>query len=1431
MAWKQYTQEQRTEYQRKQQEEISQTFKRIDEGVQAVFSSDKYKEYLKFVSKFTDYSARNTMLINLQRPDATLVGSFGLWKKLGRSVNKGENGIMIMAPVVFKTNQYMEYERQAEDEWGNKLYNDDGTEKMETVEKNVTGLAFKKQYVFDLSQTDGKPIPDPVQELTGEINEEKLNVIFKAIKKVTDISPEYRDIMGGAKGFYSPSSKSIIIKNGMSGEQVLKTVVHESAHCLLHDPDKKIVTVKSPRNEKEVQAESIAFIVCEKLGVDTSEYSFPYIASWSEGKQLDQLIKFLDEIQKTSNTIFTAIDSELIKYKKRDLSVNEIMEDIELSNIQKAEMYIDIAAQYGVAFSDEEVVRITELAEKTENIGEVFRAIDDMAKTISQRSSYGYDFQYMNPIDTTEEALAAYDRGEAVYLLYPDGTEGMAENREEIENFEGLFGLEKEPKQVVAAEDNPDLYPVSKTEAIEMYGRGLDVFINGKQAASIDEVQNAPDTARICLSEYQYSAELDFDKGGLGNVRNQQFYDNYNQQNYGQQGGYQQRNNNIIGNTPYDQLGGRGQLQYYKGLNTKHAQNIARQLDADGVRYSGVIKGGTTTITINRADIPRYEAAVEKVKQMYARSSGRQNYSSEAPENAYSRTANNDNVQRLAQDIDSFLMNYNANGYREFAKNRTQAIMLLMNDLSSGNTANITKYLGMVANNVGDIQVALEANELLSRVNDFGTRSQNTYKNVPPQTNQGYRQNDPYVIGNTPYNQLGSRGELEYYPKLKNRHADNIAQKLNEYGVRFSGLRKGYTTTITINKADIPRYEQAVDEVKQMYQQNSQANNQINYQPAYSAPAYADRGGFGNARPFTGDFDSLPKHGGSLPDSFFETLSDLPKPKNVNVDYRSVPIVVESYMDAKMNGHLSELKASITASQDCRDYIDEHIHSEYENRNFPGFVQNIVDKFGIERAMYTLAATVQLKMQDGRFTNEVKDMARQYTFDSDKTRLKFLTETHPVMINSLYESLIEKRFHLQREQAVVHEQTELPEYYKDKFLKPIEKVSVREDFRGIPETKYYESSMDECFVEGIGWLNDDDYRRELRNSELPAQDFFEKVTKVRAYYIDTEGNFGAADMDKQVYNLLQDKTYDRKNEAEYAKCVAAYEERLKTAGVAERHTEYYGVRQQSDNRYAIISMAADGVVAVVKDKIPSVAEASRELLEVFDKRKGVAKVELIHPQNIEEISARGYVPDGTLPKHQFRIEPCKDDPECTHMLTKYTLNADNGTYDQTGILCYGDYFACNERLAAELKKPETLDHEQEKEKAPAEPITYEIYQLKGGDDNRDRRFVSIDSLMEQGMKPEFDRYDLVYKGDFAEFEQQGGTIGKQLEAVYRKFNLEHPEDFRGHSLSVSDVVVAKGKPYYVDTFGFKELKAFSPTEPERDKTAEQEKKQQKKTKR
>ena len=254
MAKRKYTPEETAEYNKRKKAEIDEMIKRIDEGVKAYFESDKYKEYLKFASKFTDYSARNTLLINMQRPDATLVAAYGKWQQLGRYVEQGETGIEILAPVTYKTNLVEEIDRPAVDEFGNKLYNEDGTEKIETVEKPMTGLAFKKIYVFDVSQTSGKEIPEFTSELQGDIDSARKEAVFAALKSVTGIDIEFKNINGGAKGYYSYKDNKIVIKSEMSDAQTLKTAFHEAAHCLLHDPNKNIVTNKSPRNEKEVQA-------------------------------------------------------------------------------------------------------------------------------------------------------------------------------------------------------------------------------------------------------------------------------------------------------------------------------------------------------------------------------------------------------------------------------------------------------------------------------------------------------------------------------------------------------------------------------------------------------------------------------------------------------------------------------------------------------------------------------------------------------------------------------------------------------------------------------------------------------------------------------------------------------------------------------------------------------------------------------------------------------------------------------------------------------------------------------------------------------------------------------------------------------------------------------------------------------------------------
>ncbi|MBD5128789.1 MAG: DUF3849 domain-containing protein, partial [Ruminococcaceae bacterium] len=1093
---KKYSAAEKAAFAEKKKSEMDEMIQRIDEGVKAVFESERYKEYLKFASKFTDYSARNTMLINMQRPDATLVAAFGKWKELGRHINKGESGIAIFAPAPYKTNQFVETQRPAFDELGNQLYNEDGTEKMETIETPLTGMAFKTVYVFDVSQTDGKELPEPVSELTGDVDSARKEAVFAAIRKLTGIEVEFQDIKGGSKGYYSPTEDKIVIKTGMSDAQTLKTVFHEAAHKLLHDPKSEIVTAKSPRNEKEVQAESVAFMVAEKFGLDTSEYSFPYIASWSEGKQLEQLKNALQEIQSAAKQISNAIESELLKMQKRHLSIDEKIADTELNNVQKAEFLIEDCADRGVEFSEEDTKTILEFAEQHEDISETVQLIEDMEVTQRQRDNYGYDFTYMKPIDSKEAALEAFDKGEAVYLLYPDNTEGMALERSEIENFSGYFGIEKEPKTTL--KQDSELTSVSKSVALEMWDKNSDVFIDGIPADSREDIVNAPDTAKFAVLEYQFSAELDFDRTNGGNT----MAGNYNNNNYGQQnyGQSAPTNPNVIGNTPYNQLGGKGQLQFYTDLKNRHADNIANQLNADGVRFSGLRKGEVTTITINKADIPRYEAAVEKVKQSYRqnsapdRSNPQQNYPNSG-QKSYNNAPNYPNFGSAEQQ--SAPTNPNVIGNTPYNQLGGKGQLQFYTDLKNRHADNIAAQLNAdgvrfsglrkgevttITINKADIpryEAAVEKVKQSYRQNsapDRGYQQQNVpEQNYQPNFQQQSAPKNPNVIGNTPYNQLGGKNELEFYTNLKNRHADNVAKQLDEDGVRFSGLRKGTVTTITINKADIPRYEAALAKVKQMYDRQNNPSAQV---------------------PETVFREQMPK-----PKPTEQPRTDIPEMSNDEPDnFRSVPICTQSLMEAKQSGNLGAWKDSVAASKACIKFIENNLDTAYEGRDLEGFVKQLNDKFGIDRSMYTVAATVQLKDQDGRFTNEVKSRAAQFSFDSDNMRLNFLTEQHPVKINHLYQQMMEMEHELRLNHSKPDEK--LSANFDGKLLYSSERVKLNDDFRGIPETKYYKSSANEYFIPEIGWLDNDAYEREKNNSDLTGKEFYAKVTRVNANCID-----------------------------------------------------------------------------------------------------------------------------------------------------------------------------------------------------------------------------------------------------------------------------------------------------------------------------------------
>ena len=293
----------------KNAQQVREITDKLEQGIKELFESERFKEYLRTMSKFYNYSFNNTLLIAMQKPEATYVAGYTSWQRnFDRQVMKGEKGIKILAPAPYKAQE----EREKIDPLTQKpVIGADGKAVTETVE--VLRPAFKVVSVFDVSQTDGKELPDIiVDELKGTV--ENYEAFFDALKQEAPVPISFEDIPGGAKGFFSPVESRIAIQEGMSEIQTVKTAIHEIAHAKLHafKPDEKAAPEdKKDRHTKEVEAESVAYTVCQRYGIETSDYSFGYIAGWSSGKETKELKSSLDTIRKTAAEMIESIDAKL----------------------------------------------------------------------------------------------------------------------------------------------------------------------------------------------------------------------------------------------------------------------------------------------------------------------------------------------------------------------------------------------------------------------------------------------------------------------------------------------------------------------------------------------------------------------------------------------------------------------------------------------------------------------------------------------------------------------------------------------------------------------------------------------------------------------------------------------------------------------------------------------------------------------------------------------------------------------------------------------------------------------------------------------------------------------------------------------------------------------------------------------------------------
>ena len=307
-------------------EKVKEITNKLEAGIKALFESEAFKKYLSTVAKFHNYSLNNTILIAMQRPDSTYVAGYTAWKnQFGRQVQKGEIGIKILAPTPYK--KQMEVDK-VDPSTGQKVMNPDGTAAKEL--KEIMVPAFKVVNVWDVRQTAGKPLPTiGVDELTGNVHQYEM--FFEALKRSCRVPIGFEQIGSGAKGYYHTVDHRIALQEGMSEVQTIKTLIHEMTHQALHAKDPRELPPDEPRltrNAKEVEAEAVAYTVAQHYGIETSDYSFAYIAGWSHDKDTPELKASLDRIRKTADELITGIDEQLALIRKE--KITEMVSEAEI---------------------------------------------------------------------------------------------------------------------------------------------------------------------------------------------------------------------------------------------------------------------------------------------------------------------------------------------------------------------------------------------------------------------------------------------------------------------------------------------------------------------------------------------------------------------------------------------------------------------------------------------------------------------------------------------------------------------------------------------------------------------------------------------------------------------------------------------------------------------------------------------------------------------------------------------------------------------------------------------------------------------------------------------------------------------------------------------------------------------------------------------
>ena len=997
---------------RKQQ--MKEITERLEQGVKDIFTSEMYTMYLRTMAKFHNYSFNNTLLIAMQRPDATLVAGFQAWKnKFNRYVKKGEKGIQIIAPAPIKE---VEEREKIDKDTGLAVLNENGEPEMERMEYVIP--RFRVTTVFDVSQTDGEPLPLlEVNELTASVKDYAL--LTAAIEQVSPVPIRFDEIEGEAKGYYSDIEKEICVQTGMGESQTIKTMIHEVAHAMLHNSDlMEQRGEEKDRLTKETEAESIAFTVCSALGIDTSDYSFPYVASWASGKELKELKDSMDTIRLTAADFLEKLEAAVAERSAERMTAMQYAEKLIGDKEQEKTIFDDEQRNLIVNFAfklddraaTEELVNGLAAAQSENDKEVVNRLMYDAQEKIenlpdgmigvSEMHDYGYLKDDVLPL-TKEGAREWHRAGEKIYPLFKDGAAGEFASKEQIEQHDGIFGIRTDTWERILLEQqesyleddfaHPEfpLSPISREQALRLFDEGKQIyFVRTSPWPTIvterAEIERGSDVFQIASSDL------------------------------------------VLEPSKEDSLLHSGEKQFgiYQ-ITDRDPEHDYRFMGLDFVQKKGV--------TVSRANYDLIYAAPLTNKDTLEAIFERFNIQRPADFTGHSLSVSdvvvlNDGSTVKAYYVDSI-------GFAElpeFFKERNMNLQketLLNEELQE---IEIFDKPGLFSNG------RLRDEEVPEGLYRYDLRGSDYDPGQPVTVEKNVVVNHAASVLMAEELDLGAKGRLELGGEGLNFTGAELTVRefMEEQQQKRSGLIHGDSDRITVEGHIGTWY--AVDETeiggeKFFLLEHEEHGDMaacvaVNEQGKLVAEDLwngFDDGFLDAVKEYLSEKWNMPNKDDVVSEIIEKAV---PVPDNSAQDYSDVPVYYEPFSYAQEHGEVDLYRTSYRMNSECKQAIHEAIADNYDGMHLgDDAVNQVVQQYGMERVGYILANTLHHKSYDGRFSASNKEWAEQVsTPEHNAERMTFRTDwvvdSHPAVLNgfvTMYRDELEAQKKLEQEQPFV----------------------------------------------------------------------------------------------------------------------------------------------------------------------------------------------------------------------------------------------------------------------------------------------------------------------------------------------------------------------------------------------------------------------------